>query len=85
MSAHKFLLLASYRRGGVENFCKMLLNNLCSDFHTDLLLHANYPEKNLLIKLFDLIHTAYGLITKLKNHNFGNSTENCSFDKAFGK
>lgn len=70
MPEHKILLLASYRRGGVENFCQMLMNHLCSDFYAELLEVANQPGKNLIVKFLDVIHTVYRLIKQLKIESY---------------
>ena len=74
MSEHKILLLATYRRGGVEKFCQMLLNHLSADFQTDLLTIGNRlyqgTWQNFITKIFDLAHAGYRLITGLKNGHY---------------
>lgn len=72
MPEYKILLIFAFftGKGGVAIFCRILLENLSSDFRTDYLLVGNRHGNSFIKKLFNLAHTAYKLITKLRNSNY---------------
>lgn len=82
MSGYQILVLTPFFmiREGVSIFCRMLLDNLSSDFHADYLEVGNRPgNHSFMRRFFYLIDSAHRLITKLRNCHYDVVHVNPSF------